>query len=207
MNRGLRRRRTDAAAGPADGRGDRRGVAKALTEARLEAAALHYLQRYAASVDRVRRVLQRRVWRAERLDDGDLDREGGMAMVERVVGRLRERELLDDGAYAETKAHALHNRGASLRSIRGRLGQDGIDAESIESAVERIAEHGAEPDRRAAIALARRRRLGPFRPAAERPDRRERDLAALARAGFAYDIARTVVDAATVDDLKDDALL
>ena len=38
----------------------------------------------------------------------------------------------------------------------------------------------------AAVALARRRRLGPFRQK-ERKEHRDRDLAAMARGGFEYD--------------------
>ena len=47
----------------------------------------------------------------------------------------------------------------------------------------------------AAKALARRRRLGPWRHPAERAARREKDLAAMARAGFRLDAARQVIDA------------
>ena len=56
---------------------------------------------------------------------------------------------------------------------------------------------------RAAAALARRRRLGPFRPAKDRKDRRARDLAAMARAGFDYDLAKKVIDAASPDALDE----
>ncbi len=49
----------------------------------------------------------------------------------------------------------------------------------------------------AALAHARRRRLGPCRPPAARKSMREKDLASLARAGFAYDVARRVVEAET----------
>src|SRR3546814_7265925 len=45
-------------------------------------------------------------------------------------------------------------------------------------------ELAAEPELAAAIAYARRRRLGPFRTPDARADRRDKDLAALARAGF-----------------------
>ncbi|MEK9755042.1 MAG: hypothetical protein VW338_17755, partial [Rhodospirillaceae bacterium] len=44
--------------------------------------------------------------------------------------------------------------------------------------------------------------LGPFRAGAERPARRDKDLAALARAGFGYDVARRVVDAASPEALE-----
>ena len=47
-----------------------------------------------------------------------------------------------------------------------------------------------------------RRRLGPFRAAPERQERRERDLAALARAGFGYDVARRVIGAETPGDVE-----
>ena len=51
--------------------------------------------------------------------------------------------------------------------------------------------------------MARRRRLGPYRPAEARKDQRLRDLATMARAGFAYDVARKVVDAASPDALDE----
>jgi regulatory protein len=48
----------------------------------------------------------------------------------------------------------------------------------------------------AAATYARRRRLGPHRRDPEaRAERRERDLAALARAGFSYAIAQQIIDA------------
>ena len=53
---------------------------------------------------------------------------------------------------------------------------------------------------KAAAAFARRRRLGPYRTKDREPNRL-RDLAALARAGFAYDLARKVIDAADPDAL------
>ena len=61
----------------------------------------------------------------------------------------------------------------------------------------------AQREQRAAAALARRRLLGPYRPAEARKDHRLRDLATMARAGFAYDVARKVVDAASPDALDE----
>ena len=55
---------------------------------------------------------------------------------------------------------------------------------------------------RAAVNLARRRRLGPFRRAGERAAMRGKDLAALARAGFSYPIAKRILDAATPEELE-----
>ena len=50
------------------------------------------------------------------------------------------------------------------------------------------------------MALARRRRLGPWRSGPERAARRDRDLAALARAGFDLQTARAVIDAEPAGD-------
>jgi regulatory protein len=58
-------------------------------------------------------------------------------------------------------------------------------------------ELGTDPAQRefkAAAAYARRRRLGPYR-AKDRDEHRVRDLASMARAGFAFDLARRIVDA------------
>ena len=49
----------------------------------------------------------------------------------------------------------------------------------------------------------RRRRLGPWRPEAARDGTRQRDIAAMARAGYYPDLARRVIDAVDVDALDD----
>ena len=54
----------------------------------------------------------------------------------------------------------------------------------------------------AAVALAKRRRLGPFNMRGDRDARREKDMAALARAGFGVGVAARVIDAETADDLE-----
>ena len=51
--------------------------------------------------------------------------------------------------------------------------------------------------------MARRRRLGPFRLEEARKDKRLRDLATMARAGFAFDLAKKVIDAASPDALDE----
>ncbi len=61
------------------------------------------------------------------------------------------------------------------------------------------------PDLLAALRYARRRRLGPF-CRGDRFERREKDLAALARAGFGVAFARPVIDADDADALIDEAM-
>jgi len=180
--------------------GRRRGPRK-VTEKRLRNVALHYVARYAATTESLRRVLMRRVLASARSHGTDADE--GAAWTEALIIRFQELGYLDDRAFAETRARALTARGLSLRAVRGRLRQKGVSADDIEAALEALTDEMAEPDLAAAAALARRRRLGPYRSDEVRPERRDKDLAALARAGFSYDIARRVIEADTVAELED----
>jgi regulatory protein len=171
-----------------------RGSPRPYDAARLERSALRYLERYAASAERLRRVLERRVRRTE------ADPAEAAPMIAAVIGRLEALGLLDDRRYAEAKAAALSRRGGSARAIRARLGQAGVAAPLIEAALAGRDEDPARAERAAAVAHARRKRLGPFRderrPGHGRAERREHDIAAMARAGFAVALCRAVVDAA-----------
>lgn len=194
--------------GPADGRGTarsardggarRRGPRRA-TAKHLENAALHYLERFASSAAHLKRVLMRRVERSARVHG--TDRTEGAALVEALVARFVRAGLVDDRVYAEGRVAALFRRGTAPRAIRAALRAKGVAGATIEGALGTLDAAG-DPELRAAAALARRRRLGPFRPAEARAARRDKDLAALARAGFGYDVARRVIDAEDPDLLE-----
>lgn len=173
-------------------------AARPITPAYLERAALYYLERYGASAEMLRRVLRRRVetrcrLRGEAPDDFS-------EMVEAVVARALGAGLVDDAAFAAAKVRSLRRRGGSARAIGAKLAAKGVDRETV-GAVLAGQEDGSEDE--AALAYAKRRRLGPFRQPAARANARERDLAAMARAGFALTLARRVIDAETEDDLRD----
>ena len=165
-----------------------------ITAQYLDRAALAYLQRFASSAQNLRRVLLRRVDRSARAH-GD-NPAAGAAMVDELIQRYRRSGLLDDRAYAEARADSLRRRGDSGRTIRSKLAAKGIERELAAAALSGADEDSPDAELAAAIALARRRGLGPYRKK-DRAVARDRDLAALARAGFSYDVARKVVD---VDD-------
>jgi regulatory protein len=191
---------------PPPTRSDGKPVARPITAKYLQAAAIFYLERYSASAEGVRRVLQRRVRKARRLEAPVMD--DVESAIEATVQKLIAAGLIDDRQFAQTKARALHRRGTSARFTRQKLQMAGVDSETVQSALAALGgELGADAIERewqAAVALARRRRLGPFRPAGQRALRRAMDLAAMARAGFAFDIARKVIDAADPDTLDED---
>ena len=179
-----------------------------VTPTYLENAALYYLERFATSSANLRRVLMGKVTRSAYVHGTDPDE--GAAMVDALIARYQGAGLLDDAAYARMRTTSLHRAGQSLRSIRGKLMQKGVAAGLIDDALAALEADEDTPDldRAAAIRLARKRRLGPWRAPDKREAKgekwREKDMAALARAGFSYDIARAVIDAEDPDELDED---
>lgn len=172
-----------------------------ITPQYLENAALHYLERFAASSAGLRRVLLRKVdrsvahWGGERADH--------LAAVDAVIVKLTGLGYLNDQAFAEMKTRALHRQGKGSRAIRATLAAKGVASEQAEQAMETLTEEHADPDLAAAVKLARKRRLGPFRPPEKRAETRAKDMASLARSGFDFDTARRVIDADSIEALEE----
>jgi regulatory protein len=187
---------------PRRGQRRRRGPRKA-TPQYLRNAALHYLDRYAASAAHLRRLLIAKVERSARAHG--TERTAGAEAVERLIADLVRAGLLDDRRYAGERARALFRRGASARAIRADLRAKGVEAELIDRALDGLLPQAVEPELAAALAFARRRRLGPYRTGPERADHRARDLAALGRQGYGYGLARRVIEADDLADLEAEA--
>ena len=195
--------RPEAGAAEDRKRGPRRKLPKKATPGYLERAALFYLDRYATSADNLRQVLRRKVARSARVHG--TDPAAGEDAIDALIARFLESGLLDDARYAETRARSLTRRGQSLRGIRLQLLQKGVGEDEIAAALAGLHDESGDPELAAALAYARRRRIGPFRAGAERPAQRERDLAALARRGFASDLVLKVIDAESAEELEDEA--
>jgi len=163
-----------------------RSRAKPLDRARLEELALTYVARFATSAAKLERYLARKV--RERGWEIDGETPPVAAVVERYVAL----GYVDDAAFARARAGSLLRRGYGPRRIGQALGEAGIDGETREEA--RPSEAG---ERQAALALARKRRFGPFGPELTDRERREKQLAAMLRAGHRLDTAREIVDAAS----------
>ncbi len=162
-------------------RGERRK--KPLDKASFEDMALAYVARFATSAAKLESYLKRKL--RERGWDGE-DEPDVAAMVSRYV----EKGYVDDAVYARAKANDLLRRGYGGRRVKQALGQAGI-GESVAAEVA-PEEYTA---RNAALHLARKRGFGPF--AASPPDRekREKQIAAMLRAGHTFDHVLAVLDA------------
>ena len=107
--------------------------------------------------------------------------------------RLCAAGYVDDAAYARAKSGSLLRRGYGQRRVSQALGAAGIDAETRAELApsERAA-------REAALALARKRRFGPFDLGAadlglaDRA-RQQKQIAAMLRGGHALDVVRAVL--------------
>ncbi len=160
----------------------------------LHEAALAYLARYAATEAGLTRTLERAVdrWARRALADGaEADAVAAQAAQAReavrgVVARLAALGAVSDRTFAETRTRSLVRGGRSRRAVAAHLAAKGVGTETARAALD-----AEETDElAAALVLARRRRIGPFRIG---DGDRRRELAMLARAGFSQAIASAVL--------------
>ena len=154
-------------------------------------AASYYLERYASSTENLRRVLRRKVKR--RANEAGEDGAQHEPLIEATLARLAELGLLDDRAYASARLSSLRRKGASRTMAAAKLTEKGLPREIVEATLEK--DETGEVN--AAAAYARRRRFGPYRSPG-REDRRDKEIAAMLRAGFSFRLAVAAIDG-TID--------
>ena len=162
-----------------------------LDDVRLRDLALAYVARFATSTAKLEAYLARKL--RERGWEGE-----GPADPAALAARFAELGYIDDAAYARMKAGSLTRRGYGARRVAQKLNADGIGEEDREAAAPNAGEA-----RSAALALARRRRLGPFGAEPPRDKVREKQLAAMLRAGHPFASAQAMVDAPTIEEAEE----
>jgi regulatory protein len=162
-------------------------IRRPLDSVRLEQLALAYVARFATSAAKLdgylRRKLRERGWAGE-----------AEAPVAALVAKFVAAGYIDDEAFARSRTSGLLRRGYGQRRIAQALGAAGIAGE-----VREAVRAGAGEQRRAALALARKRGFGPYGIEQPDRDRREKQIAAMLRAGHRLDSARELVDAPSVE--------
>ncbi len=169
-----------------------------ITQQYLENAALYYLQRHATSVSNFRLVMKRKIDRSCRFFQSDPA--PFYEMVENLAERYIRAGILNDQQFAEAKTSTLRRQGRSRQAITAKLRVKGLSVEEIEQALQKAdTEHESYSDidaeMAAALKLAKRKKLGPYRIATDIDIKeRQKEMAVMARAGFSFDIARRVLD-------------
>jgi regulatory protein len=159
-----------------------------------------HVARYATTQAGLARVLNRRVDRwaravAETTEDGEAQAAAvaiARQAVRAVVARLVALGAVNDAAFAASRARSLGRAGRSRLAVAAHLAAHGVARQTAQAALpdDPEAEFGA------AVLLARRRRIGPFRRTPADPEARRRELGMLARAGFPQPVAEAALDMA-----------
>ena len=172
---------------------------KVLKQDYLKNAGAYYLQRYASSEENFKQVLWRKAHRRQWPDD--LTEDQVRQWINDTCETFVRLGVLNDSQYVETKLRSLRRSGRSSSYVRNYLRSKGVEPSLIEDAL--AGEEEDDADWRAAVAFARRRRLGPFRlsDAPLSRDDERRQLAAFARAGHRYDLARHILATKEKDEL------
>jgi regulatory protein len=160
-----------------------RRAPRPLDSAGLRSLALFYVGRYATTRAKLSQYLKRKLrergWEEEESPD-----------VAALVEQLAALSYVDDDAFAQARAGALQRRGFGPGRVRASLEQAGIDRDTSV----KLASLTPEDALAAAVSLARRRRFGRFGTANDDPKLRQRQMAALIRAGHGFDAARAALD-------------
>lgn len=156
----------------------------------LRDLALHYAARFATTRAKLANYLDRKLktrgWVGAEPPD-----------LRALADEFAESGYVDDAAFAKNRAESMGRRGYGARRIAGALHQAGIAADLRGATLG----HAAEQADAAAITLARRRRFGPFGDTAGDPAGRQKQIAAMIRAGHSFDTARRIVHATNQDSL------
>ncbi len=154
-----------------------------ITPQRLKNIALYYLKRFDSSVANLRSVLRRRVEEYAYFNK-EFDKHEAYAWIESILEDFESYGYLNDERYGEIKVRNYLAAGKSARYIQGKMKQKGIS----EQVVDELLENSGYDAYESALALAKKKKIGPFRAPESRREMRNKDMAALIRAGFDYDV-------------------
>ena len=164
-----------------------------LDQAKLDELALFYVGRFATTRAKLASYLQRKLRERGWAGAGEAD-------VAALVERFDRSGLVDDRAYAMAKAETLARRGYGKRRLAVALRSAGVDDEAGAPALD----HAEREAAMAALRFAERRRFGPYAVSAgrdasapadarERSKLRDKQLAAMMRAGHGLTLALAIL--------------
>lgn len=134
-------------------------------------------------------MLQRRV-NDYAYQNKEFDRGEAYQWIEDILADFQRYGYLNDRRYAEIKIKDYMSAGKSVRYIKGKMREKGIDEEILSA----LLEDQEYDEFEAALKLAKKKHIGPFRTDEEaRFENRQKDMGTLVRAGFSYDVVRRVV--------------
>lgn len=173
---------------------------KEVSESRLREQALRYLDRFSATTHKLKRHLLNKNRQAITIHAQDL--EAVETMIEAVVERLEKSGILDDQLYADSKARSMARQGKSLLHIKSKLFSLGLTEDQNEHAKSELIKKEGYSDRVGAAKFIRKRRFGAFKETPPAWERRDKELMALVRNGFNFELASALLSIENKDEIE-----
>tara|TARA_B100000900_G_scaffold324203_1_gene283816 strand:- start:29 stop:604 length:576 start_codon:yes stop_codon:yes gene_type:complete len=156
----------------------------------LKNKALNYLSKYASTEEKLRQILAKyckRKWPQATIQDS-------AEHIKETVKWCTKNGYVNDYDYMIMKINSGRLKGQSATLIKQKLLQAGLTKNIVLKAFTEDENH-FENEFKAALVLAKKKRIGPFslKPTNDKSERR-RQIARLARAGFNYEICKNVFD-------------
>lgn len=179
---------------------------------RLMNKAVHYLGRYQASRQRLRRVLKQFAIRKLVPSDGDrtsnkprYSETDIASAIEDIILICTRYGYVDDSALAQARARQSVITGQSAYQLSGKLRQMGIDENTTKGALSYRNDEHQNAELAAAIRAMRKKRLGPFHSQYDSLSREEqsKQFAKLARLGFSMDLIKQILRIETTDEAEE----
>lgn len=167
---------------------------KKLSERYLRNAGEFYLNRFPASTRRFKTVMIRKIDRSCRAHP-DQQRDDWIEFIEKnLIPAFTELGFLNDDLYSKALYNSLKNKGLSAKSIQSKMMNKGVESRVIQDLLHD--DDDGLNENESVITFARKKKIGRFSPVsyADDPDRKRKDLGKLARAGFSYDVAISVLE-------------
>jgi regulatory protein len=156
----------------------------------IKELALKYLDKYQPSKKSLQVYLFRKAIDGQ---SNSVEKSEILKKIEIVINDLEEKGILNDTLYSEIKSQNFLKRGYSLNKIKQHLSQKGISQELLKQTIEKIQDDNTNPDFYSAIRICKKRRIGPYRPDANKEIFYKKDMGVLARSGFSYDLSKEVL--------------
>ena len=172
----------------------------------MKNAAFFYLNRYASSRANLMHVLERKVHKL--LMTGEDVPDEAQEWIENTANHCVKVGLINDRSFALTKARSMARQGRSTKRIKETLFQKGVAEKDIKAVLNELEKYEENNDWKSAGIHAKKKRLGPYRPADLPSDwdnkqvKLKREIANFARAGFSLDISLKIVKTHTVKELE-----
>ncbi|MBO0334952.1 RecX family transcriptional regulator [Sneathiella sp. CAU 1612] len=166
----------------------------------LRDQALRYLNRFPATSRKMAQHLFNKA--APQREHFDLPEEKLKEDIAKVVEDMIKAGFINDSEFAASKVRIMARQGRSVAQIGLKLQEMEFSDNDQSDALDALGDDRQALDRRAAARFVKRRRFGPYKPEETRAERRNKELASLARQGFSFDVATLVIDAESVDVIE-----